>query len=357
MGEASERAYAADATPEQRALATAYGAPIGLTELLPIKSLGFLKNNFSSYLGKIFLEGGIEGAQEAASELAQNLVEQGIYNPEKGTIEGTGESFGVGAGTGAIVQALLGLLPGKTRGGGATEALQITDTKLLPAPNEEEIARATPPLQITDTKLLAPPPAAEAVQETPEQTAQRARDEAIAILNEDVIAEEAKIEEAKKEAKIAEAAAEADRRAEEAALANKTAPALGTVIGLPAFNDEEFDAQAEELITARENEEARRKQENRWLGLDANGQTPQMRALNERDAKARVDLKERQEQSALRDKQERDAAAAEEAAEEAAEKAAEEAAAQELAAEKLKSTVDAPQRDLFGEYNSLVKPS
>jgi hypothetical protein len=68
MGEASERAYAADATPEQRALATAFGAPIGLSELLPVKSLGFLKNNFSSYLGKIFLEGGIEGAQEAASD-------------------------------------------------------------------------------------------------------------------------------------------------------------------------------------------------------------------------------------------------------------------------------------------------
>jgi hypothetical protein len=120
MGEASERAYAADATPEQRALATAFGAPIGLFELLPIKSLGFLKNNFTSYLGKALLEGGIEGAQEAAANIAQNLVEQGIYNPEKGTIEGTGESFGVGAGTGIIVQLLLGLLPGKTRGGAAT---------------------------------------------------------------------------------------------------------------------------------------------------------------------------------------------------------------------------------------------
>jgi hypothetical protein len=117
MGEASERAYAADATPEQRALAIAYGAPIGLSEILPIKSLGFLKNNFTSYLGKALLEGGIEGAQEAAANIAQNLVEQGIYNPEKGTIEGTGESFGVGAGTGIIVQLLLGLLPGKTRGG------------------------------------------------------------------------------------------------------------------------------------------------------------------------------------------------------------------------------------------------
>jgi hypothetical protein len=128
------------------------------------------------------------------------------------------------------------------------------------------------------------------------------------------------------------------------------------VIGLPAFNDEEFDAGAEELITARENEEARRKQENRWLGLDANGQTPQMRALNEQAAKARVDLKKRQEQNALRDKQERDAAAAEEA-KEAAEKAAEEAAAQKLAAEKLKSTVDAPQtRDLFAAEVSNRKP-
>jgi hypothetical protein len=121
-------------------------------------------------------------------------------------------------------------------------------------------------------------------------------------------------------------------------------------VNLPALNDEEFDAQAEELITARENEEAGRKQENRWLGLDANGQTPQMRALNEQAAKAKVDLKKRQEQNALRDKQDRDAVAAEEA-EEAAEEAKEaaEEAAQKLAAEKLKSTVDAPQRDLFGD--------
>jgi hypothetical protein len=214
MGEASERAYAADATPEQRALATAFGAPIGLTELLPIKSLGFLKNNFSSYLGKIFLEGGIEGAQEAASELAQNLVEQGIYNPEKGTIEGTGESFGVGAGTGAIVQALLGLLPGKTRGGAATTTPD--QAEMFPTENLGQApARATPdqaemfptenlgqaPAQPDERQLdlFNPEQTAQRARDerqldlfnNPEQIAQRARDEAIAILNEDVIAQTA----------------------------------------------------------------------------------------------------------------------------------------------------------------------
>jgi hypothetical protein len=328
MGEASERAYAADATPEQRALATAFGAPIGLSELLPIKSLGFLKNNFSSYLGKIFLEGGIEGAQEAASELAQNLVEQGIYNPEKGTIEGTGESFGVGAGTGAIVQALLGLLPGKTRGGAVTttpdqaEMFPTEDLGQAPAratPDQAEMfptenlgqAPAQPDERQLD--LFNPEQTAQRARDerqldlfdNPEQIAQRARDEAIAILREETEFAKRVAQTASRtasldtlgaadpeEAKIAEAAAEADRLAEEAALANKTAPALGTVIGLPALNDEEFDAQAEEIVAAR----------------------PQpAKTVVAEPVTAQLDL-----------------------------------AAQKLAAEKLKPTVDAPQGDLFG---------
>jgi hypothetical protein len=328
MGEASERAYAADATPEQRALATAFGAPIGLSELLPIKSLGFLKNNFSSYLGKIFLEGGIEGAQEAASELAQNLVEQGIYNPEKGTIEGTGESFGVGAGTGAIVQALLGLLPGKTRGGAVTttpdqaEMFPTEDLGQAPAratPDQAEMfptenlgqAPAQPDERQLD--LFNPEQTAQRARDerqldlfdNPEQIAQRARDEAIAILREETEFAKRVAQTASRtasldtlgaadpeEAKIAEAAAEADRLAEEAALANKTAPALGTVIGLPALNDEEFDAQAEKIVAAR----------------------PQpAKTVVAEPVTAQLDL-----------------------------------AAQKLAAEKLKPTVDAPQKDLFG---------
>jgi hypothetical protein len=334
MGEASERAYAADATPEQRALATAYGAPIGLTELLPIKSLGFLKNNFSSYLGKIFLEGGIEGAQEAASELAQNLVEQGIYNPEKGTIEGTGESFGVGAGTGAIVQALLGLLPGKTRGGAVTttpdqaEMFPTEDLGQAPAratPDQaemfptEDLGQAPAQPDERQLDLFNPEQTAQRARDerqldlfnNPEQIAQRARDEAIAILREETEFAKRVAQTASRtasldtlgaadpeEAKTAEAAAEADRRedarlAEEAALANKTAPALGTVIGLPALNDEEFDAQAEEIVAAR----------------------PQpAKTVVAEPVTAQLDL-----------------------------------AAQKLAAEKLKSTVDAPQRDLFGD--------
>jgi hypothetical protein len=328
MGEASERAYAADATPEQRALATAFGAPIGLFELLPVKSLGFLKNNFSSYLGKIFLEGGIEGAQEAASELAQNLVEQGIYNPEKGTIEGTGESFGVGAGTGAIVQALLGLLPGKTRGGAATttpdqaEMFPTEDLGQAPAratPDQAEMfptenlgqAPAQPDERQLD--LFNPEQIAQRARDerqldlfdNPEQIAQRARDEAIAILREETEFAKRVAQTASRtasldtlgaadpeEAKIAETAAEADRRAEEAALANKTAPAFGAVIDLPAFNDEEFDAQADAIAAAR----------------------PQpAKTVVAEPVTAQLDL-----------------------------------AAQKLAAEKLKSTVDAPQRDLFG---------
>jgi hypothetical protein len=328
MGEASERAYAADATPEQRALATAFGAPIGLSELLPVKSLGFLKNNFSSYLGKIFLEGGIEGAQEAASELAQNLVEQGIYNPEKGTIEGTGESFGVGAGTGAIVQALLGLLPGKTRGGAATttpdqaEMFPTEDLGQAPAratPDQaemfptEDLGQAPAQPDERQLDLFNPEQTAQRARDerqldlfnNPEQIAQRARDEAIAILREETEFAKRVAQTASRtasldtlgaadpeEAKIAEAAAEADRLAEEAAPANKTTTALGTVIGLPALNDEEFDAQAEEIVAAR----------------------PQpAKTVVAEPVTAQLDL-----------------------------------AAQKLAAEKLKPTVDAPQGDLFG---------
>jgi hypothetical protein len=328
MGEASERAYAADATPEQRALAIAYGAPIGLTEILPIKSLGFLKNNFTSYLGKALLEGGIEGAQEAAANIAQNLVEQGIYNPEKGTIEGTGESFGVGAGTGIIVQLLLGLLPGKTRGGAATTTPD--QAEMFPTENLGQApARATPdqaemfptenlgqaPAQPDERQLdlFNPEQTAQRARDerqldlfdNPEQIAQRARDEATAILREETEFAKRVAQTASRtasldtlgatdpeEAKIAETAAEADRRAEEAALANKTAPALGTVIGLPALNDEEFDAQAEEIVAAR----------------------PQpAKTVVAEPVTAQLDL-----------------------------------AAQKLAAEKLKPTVDAPQGDLFG---------
>jgi hypothetical protein len=278
MGEASERAYAADATPEQRALATAYGAPIGLTELLPVKSLGFLKNNFSSYLGKIFLEGGIEGAQEAASELAQNLVEQGIYNPEKGTIEGTGESFGVGAGTGAIVQALLGLLPGKTRGGAATttpdqaEMFPTEDLGQAPAratPDQaemfptEDLGQAPAQPDERQLDLFNPEQIAQRARDerqldlfnNPEQIAQRARDEATAILREETEFAKRVAQTASRtasldtlgatdpeEAKIAEAAAEADRRAEEAALANKTT----TTAPATAFDELEYNKKVRE---------------------------------------------------------------------------------------------------------------
>jgi hypothetical protein len=80
-------------------------------------------------------------------------------------------------------------------------------------------------------------------------------------------------------------------------------------------------------------------------------------------AKARVDLKKRQEQNALRDKQERDAAAAEEAKkpEKAAEEAAEEAAAQKLAAPtvdapfKAPRDPNAPQGDLFGGEDAVIE--
>ena len=124
-GEASERARAADATEEERSLASGFGALVGATEVLPV---GALVNRFrkgvgdeiaaeaEGYIMRAFKAAGQEGAQEAAATVAQNLIEQNIYNPEAGTFTGSGEAFGYGAGVGGFVQGLLDLVVGR-RGG------------------------------------------------------------------------------------------------------------------------------------------------------------------------------------------------------------------------------------------------
>ena len=96
-GEARERSRAADATEGERGFATALGAVVGLSELIPIKVLGALRKDVDDSVVKQILgrvkragiAGGAEGAQEMAAGIAQNLIEKGVYNPEQGTFTGS----------------------------------------------------------------------------------------------------------------------------------------------------------------------------------------------------------------------------------------------------------------------------
>lgn len=146
-GEASERARAAGATPEERAQTLLPGAAVGALELLPIKFMKALGRDgtmsLTRRLARIAESAGVEGAQEAAAEVAQNLIAQGVYNPEQGTFTGTGESLGYGAGVGALVQGLLDLaVPGRPRGGVGAEP--EAEPLLLPPPSPEEVQDAAP---------------------------------------------------------------------------------------------------------------------------------------------------------------------------------------------------------------------
>lgn len=145
VGEASERARAAGATEEERTQAAMLGLLPGAVDILPIKFIKALgeptTGTIMNRIGRAAATGGIEGAQEAAQEVAQNLIEQGVYNPEKGTFEGTGEALGYGAGTGALVQALLDLLPGRSRV--ATPAPPAAVTPAAAAPVAPAVAAPT----------------------------------------------------------------------------------------------------------------------------------------------------------------------------------------------------------------------
>lgn len=143
-GEASERARAAGATEAERSRAAMFGAPVGLAELLPIKFISVLgkptTGTIINRLTRAAAEGGVEGAQEAATQIAQNLIAQGIYDPEQGTFSGTGEALGYGAGVGGLVQAVLDLLPGRSRTPAVVppEATPVPAGQLaLPAPAEQ----------------------------------------------------------------------------------------------------------------------------------------------------------------------------------------------------------------------------
>jgi len=134
-GEASERARAAGATEDERGLATALGAVVGLSELIPLKVLGTLRKGVDDSIVKEALTrvkraaiaGGAEGAQEAAAGVAQNLIQKGVYDPEQGVFTDTGEAFGYGAGVGGLVQGVLDLALPKSRGRSAPEPDEVTE--------------------------------------------------------------------------------------------------------------------------------------------------------------------------------------------------------------------------------------
>jgi hypothetical protein len=137
-GEASERARAADATPEERAQAAGLGAVVGASELIPLSFIRVLGRGavggIVNRITRAGAEGGVEGAQEAAAQIAQNLIEQGIYNPEQGTLEGSGESFAIGGGVGAIVQGLVDLALPRSRTPAVPPEAEPEATLALPAP-------------------------------------------------------------------------------------------------------------------------------------------------------------------------------------------------------------------------------
>ena len=143
-GEASERARAANASPNERGRASVLGGLVGATELVnPLRLINAFKKGageeavtgFFNRARRILREAGFEGLQEFAAGVGQNLIEQGIYNPEQGTFTDTGEQFGYGAGVGGFVQTFVELLSPKFRGRSAAdlEPLLLEDlrTKLL----------------------------------------------------------------------------------------------------------------------------------------------------------------------------------------------------------------------------------
>lgn len=154
-GESSERARAAGATEEERAVAAALGLIPGAFDYLPvsrmINRLG-LENvkGFKASLGRILQQGGEEAAQEAAQELAQNLIAQGIYDPEQDLIDGVGGAAGMGGAVGALAQSLFELvLPGKSHSVTPPAPKVPADGKVPPTGGEPPAA-SPPPVAETE---------------------------------------------------------------------------------------------------------------------------------------------------------------------------------------------------------------
>jgi hypothetical protein len=103
---------------EERGTATALGALVGATEVLPIfRILNRLPEKEAltaiDYVKRAAAAGGEEFAQEASANVAQNLIEKGLYNPEQDVFEGAAEEGAYGFGVGAFIQGLTDLAMGR----------------------------------------------------------------------------------------------------------------------------------------------------------------------------------------------------------------------------------------------------
>ena len=145
-GEARTGAELAGATPEERAKATALGAPTGLLDLIA-PNIGPLKSLLTTALAR----GGVEGVTEAAQKVAQNMIAKGIYNPEQDVLAGSGEEGAYGAGVGALTSLIIDLALGRrAKGPKAGEEPAVPPVAEAPAVPEvpsavPEVPTAVPP--------------------------------------------------------------------------------------------------------------------------------------------------------------------------------------------------------------------
>jgi hypothetical protein len=135
-GQASERARAAGATPEERQRAVndprilfaGAAEALPISRIVPVAKLPFVGKlindlgpqevtGIGQKIQRAAITGGAEGAQEAASEVVQNLVERG-YNPDRAVFDsGTAEAGALGGTAGAALQFLVDSFANTRRAG------------------------------------------------------------------------------------------------------------------------------------------------------------------------------------------------------------------------------------------------
>ncbi len=108
---------------EERGTATALGALVGASEVLPIfRILDRLPQKEAlqvfDYVKRAAAAGGEEFAQEASANVAQNLIAKGLYKPDQEVFEGAAEEGAYGFGVGAFIQGLTDLAMGRRVRGG-----------------------------------------------------------------------------------------------------------------------------------------------------------------------------------------------------------------------------------------------
>jgi hypothetical protein len=117
------------ATKDERAIATALGAPVGLLDML-LPELRYGK----TMITRAAVSGGVEGATEAAQRVAQNAIAKYGYNPNQALLEGSGEEGAYGAGVGAVASLLMDAALGRKGKGAAPTGEKPKEEK----PKEEK---------------------------------------------------------------------------------------------------------------------------------------------------------------------------------------------------------------------------